>query len=192
MLGFGSVWTLSHSALAPILLRERGHPCSLHCSLNHSLSTHPPIFNPILWVGSCICFDNTAERFDCASLPRCWWKGSSNNKPSTQRCIKASSVDLMMIEGLCMRVGPPASESCLWVKSTIIQVHPTFDLMLQFKCYSGADVSCVSLIMGQQGQRDELPRCIVLIVMANTRAYWGFWLKFYWRTEEQQIKAGRK
>lgn len=109
---YGSVWSLLRSTFTLIFLRRGGHLCSLYCLLKRDLSPLPPISNPILWQGSRICFDNTAERFDCASLPRCWWIGKSNNGPSTEWSIKDTTDDLMMIEGPCMRVGPPASESC--------------------------------------------------------------------------------
>lgn len=101
---------------------------SHYCSFTHSFSTHLQF--PVYWPGSHIYFENTAERFNCAGLPRCWWIGSCDNGPSSEWSIKAATDDFMMVEGSCIRVGPPASESCLCAKSTVIQVHSPFDLTL--------------------------------------------------------------
>lgn len=109
-------------------LADRGGISVHFIALFNSLSTHPQ--SSALWKGSSICFDNTTERLNCASLPRCLWMGSFDNGSSTEWSIKGASDDLTLVEGPCIRVGPPASQSCLWVKSTIIQVQPAFDLSL--------------------------------------------------------------
>lgn len=167
VLGFGFV-----QSLFPSSCWERGHLCSLVMWNTVSQLTPNLQSNPSLWIVSRICFDNTAERFNCASLPRCSWIGSSDNGPSTEWSIKAATDDLMMIEGPCIRVGPPTSESCLRAKKHHHTGSPRLWFESFVKCHSGADVSCISLIIGQQGQRVGLTRCIVLILMANTGKSW--------------------
>lgn len=61
------------------------------------------------------------------------------------------------------------------------------------KCHSGADVSCMSLIIGQQGQRAGLTRCIVLILMANTGKSWlGFLVEILLNNSRAVDKSRKK
>ena len=98
----------------------------------------------------------------------------------------------MMVEGPCIRVGPPASQSCLWVKSTIIQVHPAFDLSISLSAIA-ALMSAASMIIGQQWQRAELTRCIVPSLMTNMGRSWlGFLVEILLKNRRAVDKSKKK